>query len=187
MIDYIADNFGTSDRDVINSLIASKFIIDYGTVEVNNGDGTVDVLHSICSTPRYPPQGYIPENFPTRTKSVEVLFLSGAMFSMNFELQTGDPVLLVGLKDLVESTADALPHTASVFAHYSLNTLKAIPLATNNAQAIAQINIINGLFQIKNAAQSLANILESLTTQGPPPYHFLPSSTIAQLQGLLSP
>jgi hypothetical protein len=186
-MDIIVDNIGRSDRDVILSIINSRFIIDYGTVETNNGDGTIDVIHAVPATPLYPPDGYVPENFPTRSKGVEVLFLSGVMFSSKFELQVGDPVLLLGLKDLVNSTKGITVKRATVFSHYSQNTLKAIPLAAPNSQALAQINIVNGLFQIKNTAQSLATILESLTTQGPPPFHFISSSTIAQLQGLLAP
>ena len=186
-IDLILEGIQTSDLEVILSIIASRFIIDYGSVLANNGDGTVDVQHAVPFTPKYPPQGFTPSF--TTTHGVEVLFLSGANFSTSFQLQLGDPVLLVGLKDFVKSTASLpkAPNTPSAFQHYNQNTLKAIPLSGSNAMAMAQINVVNGLLQIKNQAQSLATILETFSTQGPPPFHMVAPDTIAKLQLLLTP
>ena len=194
-IDLILEGIQTSDLEVILNVITSRFIIDYGSVLANNGDGTVDVQHAVPFTPKYPPQGFTPSF--TTTHGVEVLFLSGANFSTSFQLQVGDPVLLVGLKDFVKSTASLpeAPNTPSAFQHYNQNTLKAIPLAASNAMAQVQINVVSppapapgpSLLQIKNQAQSLATILETFSTQGSPVYHMVAPDTIAKLRALLTP
>lgn len=160
--DFILDSASLSEREIINSIINSRFIIDYGTVTANNGDGTIDVQHAVPITLKYPPSGYSPNSNPSTTHNVEVLFLSGAQFSSKFTLAVGDPVLLVGLKDFVPNTQAVTGVVNTVFPHYNQNTLKAIPLAGPNTNALAQINVLNGLLQIKNASQSLFTILNNL-------------------------
>ena len=183
--DYVAEAAYSTDRDIINGFINSRFIIDYGTILQDNGDGTVNVQHAVPATPRFPTSDFV--SAPTVTNNVEVLYLSGSQFSTSFKVTIGDPVLLVGLKDFVKNTKSLDGQPLTVFNHYNQNTLKAIPLAGSNAMAIAQINVVNGLLQIKNQAQSLATILETFSTQGPPPYHMVAPDTIAKLQALLTP
>ena len=186
MKDFILEGMSLNDRDVVLSIINSRFIIDYGTILQDNGDGTVNVQHAVPMSPKYPPNDWVPMT-PTITNNVEALYLSGAQFSTSFTVTIGDPVLLVGLKDFVKNTKSLDGQPLTVFNHYNQNTLKAIPLAGSNAMAIAQINVVNGLLQIKNQAQSLATILETFSTQGPPPYHMVAPDTIAKLQALLTP
>ena len=186
MKDFILEGMSLSDRDVVLSIINSRFIIDYGTILQDNGDGTANVQHAVPMSPKYPPNDWVPMT-PTVTNNVEVLYLSGGQFSTSFKVTIGDPVLLVGLKDFVKNTKSLDGQPLTVFNHYNQNTLKAIPLAGSNAMAIAQINVVNGLLQIKNQAQSLATILETFSTQGPPPYHMVAPDTIAKLQALLTP
>jgi hypothetical protein len=95
----------------------------------------------------------------------------------------------VGLKDYVPTTTkiSSNPQAPAAFYHYSQNTLKAIPLAGVNPNTQAQINVVNGLLQIKTMTQSLATILETFSTQGPPPYHMVAPDTITKLQMLLTP
>jgi hypothetical protein len=164
--------------------------VDYGTVLKDNGDGTVDVQHAVPVVPKYPdanPSANVIT--PTVSHSVEVLYMASANFGSTFKLTPGDFVLLVGLKDFVPTTTKISPNpqAPAAFYHYSQNTLKAIPLAGTNAMANAQINVVNGLIQIKNTAQSLATILETFSTQGPPPYHMVAPDTITKLQMLLTP
>jgi len=196
-LDYILDATKLSLKDIVTSIVNSRFIVDYGTVLKDNGDGTVDVQHAVPVVPTYPdanPSANVIT--PTVTHSVEVLYMASANFGSTFKLTPGDFVLLVGLKDYVPTTTEVSPNpqAPAAFYHYSQNTLKAIPLAGTNAMANAQINVVNGLFQIKNTAsesnpspQSLATILETFSTQGPPPYHMVSPDTIAKLQLLLTP
>ena len=168
-IDLILEGIQTSDLEVILSVIASRFIIDYGSVLTNNGDGTVDVQHAVPFTPKYPPQGFTPSF--TTTHGVEVLFLSGANFSTSFQLQVGDPVLLVGLKDFVKSTASLpkAPNTPSAFQHYNQNTLKAIPLAGSNVNAKGQINVTSTALELKYPSANVhgPNYVQSDATTDP--------------------
>ena len=187
--DYVMDNVGTSDKEIINSIINSRFIIDYGTIIANNNDGTVNVQHAVPITPKYP-NVKNPTTNPTVSNKVEILYLSGAMFSTNFQPQVGDPVLLVGLKDYLQDSNSINGQPLTVFHHYNQNTLKAIPLAGPNLNAMIQINVVNGLLQIKampsgmtlyQVISDLINAVLTLQTQGPPPYHAQISPVTTQL------
>ena len=185
-MDLTTEGLYLSDRDIILSIINSRFIIDYGSIIKDNGDGTVNVQHAVPMSPKYPTKDWVPMS-PTITNNIEVLYMSGAQFSTSFKVTIGDPVLLLGLKDFVKHTNTIDNQPLTVFNHYNQNTLKAIPLSGSNATAIAQINVVNGLLQIKNQAQSLATILETFSTQGPPPFHMVAPDTLAKLQLLLTP
>ncbi len=162
-IDIVLDSISLSTRDVVLSIIASRFIVDYGVVSSINSDKTVNVDHSGIYTPKYPPDGY---TYPKiTTNNIEVLYPSSANFSINFALQAGDPVLLLGLKDTVPSTRSATPiagNPAKEFHHYDRSNLKAIPLAYSDTNAQVQMNIKNNLIQLKNTAQSFSTLIDSL-------------------------
>lgn len=186
-MDYILDNMGVSQRDIIASIINSKFFMDYGTITSINSDKTVNVKHAVPMTPRYTPDGYDPKAHPTMSYNIEVLYIGSAAFSSSFELKVGDPVLLVGLKDFVEDTQNISGDPNTTFNHYNQNTLKALPLTGINPNAQAQINIVNGLFQIKTQQMSLYKVISdlinavlSLQTQGAPPYHVSVSAATTQ-------
>ena len=145
--------------DIIRQTIAASFICDYGIVKAVNSDKTVDVTHAV--------QGqYIDgTNMPvTVTKSVEVVFPGSAGLAITWPIAVGDGVLLVGLKNFVNSTKSIQPPTnpPTEFPHYNQDTLKAIPLQ-NIASPAFTINVDNaGLGQIKNASKSLFTVLQEL-------------------------
>lgn len=188
-MDYILDNMGVSQRDLINSIINSKFMLDYGKIITVNSDKTVNVQHAVPMTLRYPPKDYDSKAHPTTSYNLEVLYIGSSEFSSSFELKVGDPVLLIGLKDYIDDTQNISGDPNTTFSHYDQNTLKVLPLTGINSSSQTQINIVNGLFQIKTQQMSLYKVISdlisailSLQTQGAPPYH--PSVSAGTIQAL---
>lgn len=108
----------------IDSRIWQRFIIDYGVVAAVSSDKKkVDVQHAIQQVLT---NGETLDT--TETKDVEVLYFSSNYLGIQAPLQKGDKVLLIGLKDYVEDTANVSPKTPVIFEHYTQTTLKAIPL-----------------------------------------------------------
>jgi hypothetical protein len=167
-MDLTTEGLYLSERDIILSIINSRFIIDYGSVTQDNGDGTVNVQHAVPMTPKYPTKDWIPLS-PTITKNVEVLYISGGQFSTNFKVTVGDPVLLVGLKDFVQNTKSINNQPLTVFNHYNQNTLKAIPLAGSNANAKGQINVTSTALELKYPSANVhgPNYVQSDATTDP--------------------
>ena len=139
-----------TDRDLIQSILASFYIIDYGYIKKVNPDKSIDVVHAKMLKTM---QG---ENLrPTTTKSVEVLTLSCGGFALQVDYKAGDKVLLLGLKDYVPNTAKVLIATETTsYMHYTQETLKALPLCVFNNSAKVQVKAENGTLDI-NATQNL--------------------------------
>lgn len=133
-----------NDRDLIEALVGSFYILDYGFVSKVNPDKTIDVTHAKRMTSRY--GEVLPE---TVSKNIQVLTFSGAGFSLNLDVQKGDKVLLLGLKNYVQNVADvATPEVTSSTLHYTRETLKALPLCLFNSQAKVQIEVEKGKMTI---------------------------------------
>lgn len=133
-----------TDRDLIESIISNFYIVDYGFVSKVQGD-KVDVVHAVKPTARDGKE--IPQ---IETKGVELLFLSGSGFSIKWDIQEGDRVLLLGLKDYVKSAEDVKQaEEADVFIHYNRSTMKALPLCVFNADASVRIEIEKGKMKIE--------------------------------------
>lgn len=156
-------------KDVILSNIGASFFADYGIVNAVNSDKTINVVHA--TIPVLINGTTLPA---TQTYNVEVLYPASGSFGMNWELQAGDGVLLIGLKDYVETTKDIAEPTEApnIFMHYVQNTMKAIPLQSVTAPKVTinvvgsdlEINNTNtgGLIKIANASKSLEPVLKSL-------------------------
>jgi hypothetical protein len=163
------DGLGITERKFIEGIIGEKWISDYAIVQQVNGDDTVDVVHAIRS--QLLDGRTLP---PTITKNVEVMSLASQAFRISFPIQTGDKVLLIGLRNYVPALSGvAAPQEPSAFLHYQQNTMKAIPLgilASSGVQIIVdesgnlKIQATAGLIQIKNTAQSLYTLLNTLET-----------------------
>ena len=133
-----------TDRSLIESILSSFFILDYGIVNEVNGDNTINVLHSKKLTML--DGSVLP---PMETKNIEVLTLSGTGFSIVWDIQKGDKVLLLGLKMLIEKSADVnTPEESKSNLHYSRETLKAFPLCAFNDSAKVKIQIKDGAASI---------------------------------------
>lgn len=133
-----------TDKDLIESILASFYIIDYGFITTINGDKTVNVTHAkrLKTT-----QGQ--SLAPTISKNIEVLTLSTAGLAIDFDIQQGDKVLLLGLKNYVEKTSGVTIATETrEYLHYSRETMKAVPLAAFDETAKVKVKAENGSLSI---------------------------------------
>ena len=137
-----------NDRNLIESIVSSFFILDYGYIKTVNTDKTVDVIHAMRL------KTYTGDSLkPTLTKGLEVLTIAGAGFSVQFDYKAGDKVLLLGLKDYVPKTKDVTSATETTsYLHYSRETMKALPLCVFNSDAKVQIKVENGKLTIGNGS-----------------------------------
>ena len=137
-----------TDRNLIESILASFYILDYGYIKAVNPDKTIDVVHA----KRLKTMSGKSLN-PTTTKGIEMLTLAGSGFSMTFDYKKGDKVLLLGLKDYIPKVTTVTSATETKnYQHYTRETLKALPLCVFNDQAQVTVKIENGSMDV-NAAQ----------------------------------
>lgn len=140
---FLAERF--DDRSLIESILSSFYIVDYGFIKTVNPDKTIDVTHAkqlkTLEGQNLP---------PTVTKKVEVLTIAGKGFSLNFDYAKGDKVLLLGFKDFVKKVDDVSSSTETkIYKHYTRDTLKAIPMCVFNDDAKVVINISNGTMKVE--------------------------------------
>lgn len=140
---FLAEQF--TDRTLIESVLASFYILDYGYIKTVNTDKTVDVIHAKRL------KTLTGKNLPqTETKGLEVLTIAGSGFSIQFDYKKGDKVLLLGLKDYIPKTEDVNTATETTnYMHYTRETLKAIPLCVFNDEAKVQIKIEEGMMDVE--------------------------------------
>lgn len=132
-----------TERDFINSIVNSKYIVDYGIITQVNSDETVDVKHAMQLTL------LTDEVLPyTLTPSVQVLWPSSSAFSMRYTLHIGDRVLLLGFKQLVDDVDITEAGAVEANYHYTRETLKAIPLCIFNTSATTTIEEVDGDLRI---------------------------------------
>lgn len=133
-----------TDRDLIDSVIASYAIVDYGFVDKVNDDDTIDVVHA------KKPMTVNGETLKElKTKKIEVLTFSCAEMAISFKPKKGDKVLLLGLKDYVKESGEVTEATEmSVFLHYSRETMKALPLSAFSDNAKIRIEADAGTLKV---------------------------------------
>lgn len=148
----ILENLGIKERDLIENILATSFILDLGIVTaVHGGGASVDVQHAIQLNKL---GTTLP---PTVTKNVEVVW----PFPGNWSLTQGDIVLLVGMKDFLKTAYATAPGPTDIPLHYTQETMKAIPLYSAKHSATITVDGSN-LVQIKNAAASLYTAIQNL-------------------------
>lgn len=133
-----------TDRTLIESIVSSFYIVDYGFIKKINADKTIDVTHAkqLKTLDGKTLQA-------TVTTGIEVLTIAGSGFSINFDYKKGDKVLLLGLKNYVPKTGNVISATeTTVYVHYSRETLKAIPLCVFNDEAKVKIEADAGTLKI---------------------------------------
>lgn len=137
-----------TERTLIESILSSFYIIDYGFITKVNPDKTINVTHAKRL------KTLKGESLKaTSTENVEVLTLAGAGFSITFDYKKGDKVLLLGFKDYVPKTKDVTQATETTdYIHYTRECLKAIPLCVFNSDAKMQIKVENGKLTIGNGS-----------------------------------
>ena len=137
-----------TERTLIESILASHYIIDYGFIKSVNPDKTIDVTHA-KQLKTLDGQSLK----ATVTKNVEVLTLCGGGFSFTFDYKKGDKVLLLGLKDYVPKVEDVTSATeTTAYLHYTRETIKAIPLCIFSDKAKVQVKVENGKLTIGNGS-----------------------------------
>lgn len=133
-----------TDRTLIESILASHFILDYGFIKTVNADKTIDVTHAKQLKTL---DGKSLKS--TVTKNVEVLTIAGGGFSLKFDYKKGDKVLLLGLKDYVPKVKDVTSATeTTAYFHYSRETIKALPLCVFNDDAKVTVQVENGTMKV---------------------------------------
>lgn len=136
-----------TDRSLIESILASFYILDYGYIKTVNPDKTIDVVHA----KRLKTMDGKTLN-PTTTKSVEMLTVAGSGFSLNFDYKKGDKVLLLGLKNYIAKANEVTSATETKsYMHYSRETIKALPLCVFNDQAQVTVQIESGSMKVQTA------------------------------------
>lgn len=143
------NNLQLTERDVITSIINNYYILDYGFVTAVKNN-TVDVTHATILKTN---QGN--EIKQTVTQNIELLTVATGGLAIDFDVQEGDKVLLLGLKTYipkVEEVTQAKPQTAPI--HYSRETLKALPLCVFNDNAQVKIAATEGTLKI-NVAEKI--------------------------------
>lgn len=148
----IQDSF-FDESDVVASILASHYIVDYGYISAVNPDGTVNVVHA-----RKPRMYNGEELSETVTQNIEVLTIAGAGFSLKWDYKEKDRVLLLGLKDYIEKV-DSVEQAESntVFLHYSRETLKAIPLCVFDDSAKVRFEIEKGKLTTESEKETAIN------------------------------
>ncbi len=133
-----------TDRTLIESVVSSFYILDYGFIKTVNNDKTVDVVHAKKL------KTLDGEDLSEMTtKGLEVLTISGQGFSLNFDYAQGDKVLLLGLKTPVEKTGEVNTATETTsYIHYSRESMKALPLCVFNDSAKVRIEAKEGSLNI---------------------------------------
>ena len=126
-----------SEKDLIMNILNNFFIVDYGYINKVNADKTVNVTHA--AKPVLLDGTELGE---TTTDFVEVLTISGAGFSIQWDYKAGDKVLLLGLKDYIPHVDDvSQAEVPKAFIHYDRSTIKAIPLCIFSDEAKVKITI----------------------------------------------
>ncbi|MBR5775011.1 MAG: hypothetical protein IKY42_01955 [Bacteroidaceae bacterium] len=133
-----------TERTLIESVLSSFYILDYGLIKTVNPDKTIDVVHAkklkmLDGT----------ELKQTVTRNVEVLTLAGAGFSITFDYKKGDKVLLLGFKNYIPKVEKVTSATETTdYQHYTRECLKAIPMCVFKDDAKATVVIKDGKIEL---------------------------------------
>lgn len=134
-----------TERTLIESILSSYYILDYGFIKAVNTDETIDVTHA-KQLKTYDNQSLK----ATVTTGVEVLTLCGGGFSFKFDYKKGDKVLLLGLKNYIPKVNDVTQATeTTAYLHYTRETMKAIPLCVFNGDAKVKVQVEEGTLTIE--------------------------------------
>lgn len=147
MTPTVIEAAGLNDRNLIEAIVGNFFIIDYGFITKVNPDKTVNVTHAKR------PKSVTGEDLrEITTTNLEVLTIAGKGFSLNFDFQKGDKVLLLGLKNYIKKTGDVNNATnTDTYLHYSRETMKVLPLCVFNDDAKVKVEIAEGTMTVTTA------------------------------------
>ena len=132
----LADAINLTDREYHESFIGNSYIIDMGIISnISSDKKTVDIIHATL-----PMKNGIAGQ-PIKSTGIEILWNGCKNFQLQYDLQIGDTVLLVGMKNFIPSVSGLnTPAKPSINLKYTQETMKAIPFSVQpNAQAIIKV------------------------------------------------
>lgn len=151
---FLAEKY--TERTLIESVLSSFYILDYGLIKTVNPDKTIDVVHAkklkmLDGT----------ELKQTVTRNVEVLTLAGAGFSITFDYKKGDKVLLLGFKNYIPKVEKVTSATETTdYQHYTRECLKAIPMCVFKDDAKATVVIKDGKIELNGNSKQFVTWAE---------------------------
>jgi hypothetical protein len=152
----IIDALALTESDVTRSIVAASFMADYGVVKAVNGE-LIDVTHLTLGTE----VDGVTLRKETVTTGVEVLFPMMSGLSITGTIAVGDGVLLIGLRNPIPAVSSKEPQKAVCKAHYSQETIKAIPLSSIQTASV-QFGEDGGKAFLRNSSRSLFTLLDGL-------------------------
>ena len=146
-----------SDRQVRESFLKNKTILDYGTITSITTDGSfcnvqLQVLDIF--------NGNVIQN-PLIIQNAEILYLSTSSISFDTTPKAGDPVLILGLRRYIDSTKSPMkpPYAPLSPVAYERSTAKVIPLSALNVSSGLTIRAKNNKLRVRNAQVSLFKVI----------------------------
>jgi len=142
-----------TELSLIEAVLGSFYILDYGFVSAVNPNGTINVTHAKRMTTRF--GDVLPA---TVTKNIQVLSVSTTNFALNLDISKGDKVVLLGLKHQIDDVDDVISaEVTDSTIHYTRETIKALPLCVFNSNAKSSIDIEKGQMTIKTEGELVLN------------------------------
>lgn len=146
-----------SNKQLMESFLKNKTILDYGTILDITSDGlSCSVQHQVLDIFN----GKVITK-PLVTKKVELLYLNSSSISFDTTPKVGDPVLILGLRRFINSTKTPMPgpYAPLVPVAYERSNMKAIPLSAINGQSGLIFRAKNGKLRLRNTTVSLFKII----------------------------
>lgn len=161
-INYL-DLQNISEYQKVRSVISDSFFATYGFA-ISDSDGvTVDVqliVQDVMASGIEAPQVVLD---PIVCQKVELLFPCASGMVQSWTIKKGDGILILGLRDWIPKVAGVTKSAAPAeFWHYSLQTLKAIPLAPKRSDSAVQFGEKDGKAFLRNTAKSLYTLLDTV-------------------------
>lgn len=127
-----ANALNKTSRDLIISIVKSFYFVDFGIItKVSDDKARVDVKHAGLPS--------INGNAGSEitSQNIEVMWSSCANIQMKYDLAVGDTVLLLGLRDFIDSISDICQTQSAVKPEinlkYSQECFKAIPFGIQSS------------------------------------------------------
>jgi hypothetical protein len=146
-----------SDKQLLESFLKNKTILDYGTILSITSDGSkADIQHQVLDIFN----GKVIQK-PLVTKGVEVFYLNSSSLFIDNTPQVGDPVLILGLRRFINSTKTPMPMPYAPLSPvaYERSTIKAVPLSAINNQSGLIFRAKSGKLRLRNTTVSLFKII----------------------------
>ncbi len=146
-----------SNKQLLESFLKNKTILDYGTIlDITSDGATCSVQHQVLDIFN----GKVIRK-PLVTKKVELLYLNSSSISFDTTPVVGDPVLILGLRRFINSTKTPMPMPYSPLSPvaYERSNIKAIPLSAINNQSGLIFRAKSGKLRLRNTTVSLFKII----------------------------